>query len=421
MLDFDLQLLTRRSLWVCCVCPAFHWFYDMEGLDPVLRQFYEQWKTLQTKYKSYMESVEKTKDEQSACLQSVKHCRSYMHFISKEIQKLHKSADADLSKTLVSLQMDLENKESLLQDVEEVLPRQPGMYLRVVLGALNISFANKQDKFAYKNDYEQFKIVVSAISAVMAFLLSFVFKNRIMDAVFHFLLVWYYCTLTIRERILIANGSRIKGWWNIYHFIATACAGIMLIWPCSQSYDEFRDQFMLYSLYLNGVHFIQYQYQVGCLYKLRALGDRHPMDITVDGFMSWMFRRLTFTLPFLFVAYGFELYNAWRLYNISTEPYCHEWQVLAVSIIYFVLAMGNIITVCLVIRQKIFARTRVVVRNRLRRKYSTAYYSGSECSSSGREPNSEKSPCAEPSGDTANSNRNAVVDDQTNISVSRSS
>lgn len=31
---------------------------------------------------------------------------------------------------------------------------------------------------------------------------------RALDALFHFLLVWYYCTLTIRESILIANGSR---------------------------------------------------------------------------------------------------------------------------------------------------------------------------------------------------------------------
>lgn len=28
------------------------------------------------------------------------------------------------------------------------------------------------------------------------------------DEVFNFLLVWYYCTLTIRESILISNGSR---------------------------------------------------------------------------------------------------------------------------------------------------------------------------------------------------------------------
>lgn len=41
------------------------------------------------------------------------------------------------------------------------------------------------------------------------------------DAAFNFLLVWYYCTLTIRESILINNGSR----W--------ARAGPGLAWPGS--------------------------------------------------------------------------------------------------------------------------------------------------------------------------------------------
>jgi hypothetical protein len=50
------------------------------------------------------------------------------------------------------------------------------------------------------------------------------------DALLNFLLVWFYCTLTIRESILIVNGSRIKGWWLTHHFISTVCSGISLIW-----------------------------------------------------------------------------------------------------------------------------------------------------------------------------------------------
>lgn len=32
--------------------------------------------------------------------------------------------------------------------------------------------------------------------------------TRVTDEIFNFLLVWYYCTLTIRESVLISNGSR---------------------------------------------------------------------------------------------------------------------------------------------------------------------------------------------------------------------
>lgn len=38
------------------------------------------------------------------------------------------------------------------------------------------------------------------------------------------------------------------------------------------------------------VQFLQYYYQSGCLYRLRALGERHNMDLTVgewDGPIWW--------------------------------------------------------------------------------------------------------------------------------------
>ncbi|KAH8861163.1 Transmembrane protein 120B [Schistosoma japonicum] len=292
----------------------------MENFQRSVDQFQKDWLLLQEKHSSLVMSSYKLKEEEKGCVQSVKHCRTYMRLLKNEIESLHNNASGDEITFLEKVKLDILKKEYILRDIEDVLPRTAG----------------------------------------------------IVDTIFHFLLVWYYCTLTIRERILIANGSRIKGWWNISHFISTACAGIMLIWPRSRSYDEFRDQFMLFSLNLNLVHFIQYQYQISCLHKLRTLGCRHPMDITVDGFMSWMFRRLTFILPFLIETYGFELYLAYNLYVISQQKYCHEWQVLAVALIYFALATGSIVTVLQVIRQKIRAPPPVVLHDHLTKKYSFA-------------------------------------------------
>ncbi|CAH8488296.1 unnamed protein product [Schistosoma turkestanicum] len=344
----------------------------MEDFQKALDNFQNDWLQLQKKHSSLSMSLYKLREEETSCVHSVKHCRNYMKLLKREIESLQKNATGDESTILEKAKLDILKKEYLLRDIEDVLPRTAGLYLRIVLGALNISFSNKEDKFRYKNDYERFKIIISGICAFLAFLLYFFVQNRIVDTIFHALLVWYYCTLTIRERILIANGSRIKGWWNIVHFLSTASSGIILIWPRSRSYDEFRDQFMLFCLYLNLVHFIQFQYQISCLYKLRTLGCRHPMDITVDGFMSWMFRRITFVLPFLFVVYGFELYMAYNLYVISQQSYCHEWQVLVVSIIFFILAMGSIVTVLQVIRQKISTPPPVVLHDHLMKKYSFA-------------------------------------------------
>lgn len=74
---------------------------------------------------------------------------------------------------------------------------------------------------------------------------------RVLDLIFMFLLVWYYCTLTIRESILKVNGSKIKGWWRMHHFISTALSGVLLIWPNNSVYYSFRSQFMWFNVYIS--------------------------------------------------------------------------------------------------------------------------------------------------------------------------
>lgn len=37
----------------------------------------------------------------------------------------------------------------------------------------------------------------------------------------------------------------------------------------------------IHALLVGFVQFLQYYYQSGCLYRLRALGERHNMDLTV--------------------------------------------------------------------------------------------------------------------------------------------
>lgn len=61
----------------------------------------------------------------------------------------------------------------------------------------------------------------------------------------------YYCTLTIRESILKVNGSRIKGWWRLHHFLSTVCAAVLLIWPQGEPWQLFRTQFMYFNVYIS--------------------------------------------------------------------------------------------------------------------------------------------------------------------------
>lgn len=82
-----------------------------------------------------------------------------------------------------------------------------------------------------------------------------------------------------------------------------------------------------FSLLTTGfVQYLQFGYQKGLLYRLKALGERHNMDITIEGFHSWMWRGLSFLLPFLSIGYAFQAYNAWTLYQLAFHKDA-TWQV----------------------------------------------------------------------------------------------
>lgn len=105
------------------------------------------------------------------------------------------------------------------------------------------------------------------------------------------------------------------------------------------------------------VQYLQFCYQRGVLYRLKALGERHNMDITIEGFHSWMWRGLSFLLPFLFVGYIFELYNAYVLYTLTFHPEA-TWHVPVLSAMFLVLFLGNSTTTIMVIPQKLRERVR---------------------------------------------------------------
>lgn len=111
----------------------------------------------------------------------------------------------------LNLISDRLNSYSLyLTRISDTVPRKDS-YLKVILGGVDVSILNKADKWHYKQEYEKFKFIVTCISLISSLIIwSLTSSYRAFDASFHFLLVWYYCTLTIRESILVVNGSNIN-------------------------------------------------------------------------------------------------------------------------------------------------------------------------------------------------------------------
>jgi len=218
---------------------------------------------------------------------------------------------------------------------------------------MNMILDSVKEKYRYKDEYEKFKFYCSVLMLFFSSSLYFFISSRVPDALFSYLLLWYYCTLTIRENILIQNGSKIKGWYFIHHYVAVALSAIFVLWSDQASYQQFRPCFILFSMYQSCVQLMQCYYQRGCLYRLRALGERDDMDITGEGFRSWMWKGLSFLLPFLFIGQFWQLYNSYTLYTIAKQHNFQVWNVIALSLIFFVLFLFNFLTLISVLLQKV--------------------------------------------------------------------
>ncbi|XP_035789728.1 transmembrane protein 120 homolog [Anopheles albimanus] len=331
---------------------------DTNELEREWAELTEEFRSLEEANQSYLDLHERLEEMQEKCTKQIQHQRYRMQQILKVLKqytRTEQSSSAADQEWLSLFNKNIMKRKAQIHEIEQGLPQQNSRYLKIILGDVNVSILNRNDKVRYKDEYEKFKLILNVIGLLLSFL-NIVFNLRALELVFLFLLVWYYCTLTIRESILKVNGSRIKGWWRVHHFISTVCAGVLLVWPQGEPWQLFRTQFMYFNVYISLVQYMQFRYQKGVLYRLKALGERHNMDITIEGFHSWMWRGLSFLIPFLFVGYLFQFYNAWTLYQLSSHPDA-TWQIPVLSTLFLILFAGNTTTTLLVIPQKLSEHT----------------------------------------------------------------
>ncbi|XP_063745403.1 transmembrane protein 120B isoform X2 [Eleginops maclovinus] len=290
----------------------------------------EEYQQLQETHKVYRQKLEELTSLQTTCSSAISKQKKCLKDLRWSLTKCSKTCDEQELKLIADMKTQIKDKENVFFDMEAYLPKKNGLYLNLVLGSVNVTLLSNQAKFAYKDEYEKFKLYMTIILMFGAISLFFL-NYRVTDEIFNFLLVWYYCTLTIRESILMSNGSRPEG----------------------PVYQMFRSQFLAFCIYQSFVQYLQYYYQRGCLYRLRALGERNQLDLTVEGFQSWMWRGLTFLLPFLFCGHFWQLYNSLTLFRLGGHEDCKEWQVFMLSLTFFVLFLGNFFTTLQVVNKKI--------------------------------------------------------------------
>nr|KAF6282921.1 transmembrane protein 120B [Myotis myotis] len=170
-----------------------------------------EFQELQETHRIYRQKLEELTVLQTLCSSSISKQKTRLKDLKRTLQRYKRRASLEEAELVQQIDVTIKERQNTFFDMEAYLPKKNGLYLNLVLGNVSVTLLSNQAKFAYKDEYEKFKLYLTIILLLGAVACQFVLHYRVTDEIFNFLLVWYYCTLTIRESILISNGSRLVG------------------------------------------------------------------------------------------------------------------------------------------------------------------------------------------------------------------
>lgn len=314
--------------------------------------FTKNWKTLQETYSELRQQQNATRQLESKCQSaSSKHKK----MMDDMVAKLRQQEQTDEVRNKLET---LQKMKTQWSDMRENLPKNQPLMLRMMVGTINVTLSDVKERQMYKDRYEHFKRNVTIVIMALSLISIIIPNRRLPTALLNLLTTWYYFALILRENILQVNGSRIQTWWTAHHYFSALIAIVCLLWPRGDCYNAFALQFLLFDFYLSIVMLLQYVYQKGLLYRLKALGRAHPMQVTEEGLRRRALSDLYFIIPFLMLVYVFQVANSIRLFYLyySSDTFCPYWQVPTLAVLFLIVAIGNTVSLIRVVNRKSLAK-----------------------------------------------------------------
>jgi len=236
---------------------------------------------------------------------------------------------------------------------ENLAPRTGSLFVRLILGKVNVKHYRDGERMLLKQEYQKFKRKTDPLFLIFV-IFQLYFQARAVQILFQVWLLYYYVTLALRENILKVNGSHINPWWIVHHYLSIALSITIVTWPPdSPNYTQFLPQFLYFCLGQGLVQILQTRYQSVKLYKLIAMEKADTMDVAGELSGSWLdfTSSVTFLLPFLLFVQFFQLYNGYTLLRLAATNLV-EWQVIACGLLFLALGIGNLSTTIYTYKQK---------------------------------------------------------------------
>jgi len=289
-----------------------------------------------------------------------KDCKSCEALLSEA-----KNIDAVLPDQVFTFESRLEAVQKYTNFLGETKRKVGSNFLRYILGHVSVRVWNESDKRQLKTEYNKFK-QVGANSMIVFPLIQLIFGFSWVVFQWHqVFMVYYFFSLAIRENVLKLNGSRIKRWWILHHYLSiiTSFLSLLLLRSAYLEYKGFFTYNTYLSLWVAAVMWVQNQYQEARHYARVAMGKASIFDGTTGETLveapsqssSWYF----ILVPLLYLTYIFEASLAGYCFveflaQYSQQKYLRlfELELLMVGVLWFMIAFGNFATTSRTIHMK---------------------------------------------------------------------
>jgi len=279
--------------------------------------------------------------------------------LTKSLQKIEKATSA--KDEVDKLRRNVSPiKDSLRSLHNQNSPETGSLFVRLFLGQVNVKQFRDGERFRLKQEYEKFKRKTNPQFMLFVFLLYAFPDSEMLVTAWQIWLLYYYTTLALRENILKVNGSNIKAWWIMHHYLSITGSFTMLLWPSTSS--TFKVILPLFTYFSGAQGLVQIlinRYQQGQLYKLVAMGKASMMDVAgeAEGWINdpgWTPSAM-FLLPFLLLVQSFQLFISFKLFSVtvSSTYYYKEWQCVIIATVFLALGTGNLVTTISTYLQKL--------------------------------------------------------------------
>lgn len=244
------------------------------------------------------------------------------------------------------------------------------IFSRFFLGKIRLKLHTESDKLRLRDEYNKFKVRTAIIYLMFPLVvLFFHYYLRFLWADTHWInmfyqlwTLYYYISLALRENFLVANGSNIKDWWLIHHYLAAMNTVVIIVWPATERYDAFVPYFTTFACYHGIVMNLQNYYHKRREYANRALGKIKSLDITYQETITEFPKELWLLLPFLLIAQVWEIslglsllktfFIDCKIFHISWKEYVDELQILMSGVLQICMGIGNMICTVEIVRKK---------------------------------------------------------------------